>query len=142
MSRGPYPELVMEHARAPRNAGGLEAATHDARCTNPLCGDRIHLRLRLQDDRVRAIRYEAKGCALARASASILSVLVEGRSRDAALDLMTALTRGLAGSDTVPEPPEALRALVSLRRLPGRSRCVALPWEALDRALEEGSPIP
>ncbi len=134
MSGAPYPALVMEHARAPRHQGTLPDASHTARCSNPLCGDRVQLDLRIESDRIQAVRQTVKGCALARASASIMTELLEGRPRETALELARSVEKGLGGAPTESNS-EGLRALFELRHVSGRRRCVTLAWEALAKAL-------
>ncbi|MEM1022966.1 MAG: Fe-S cluster assembly sulfur transfer protein SufU [Myxococcota bacterium] len=131
--KGPYPELLMDHARTPRHEGPLPSATHGARLSNPLCGDRMHLHLRLEEETIVAARFEARGCVLCRGSASILTELLVGASPAAATELVHALERALDGEAT--KDPPSLAVLAELRELPGRRRCVTLAWESLLEAL-------
>jgi nitrogen fixation NifU-like protein len=128
-----YQALVLEHGHRPRREGTLEGKTHEARRTNPLCGDRVTLHLRLEGDVIRAYAFEARGCLLARASASILGGIVEGRTV-AEARAYAATLRGLARD---PEPPDAgpLEALRAVRAFPARIACVELAWACLEDAL-------
>ena len=132
--------VILEHAQAPRHQGPLADATHHARVDNPLCGDRVTMRLRLSDGRIEAARFEGHGCAIALASASMLAGLVEGRDATEARALGAELER-LLGDDAAHAAADRARlgdlvALEGTRAFPTRIRCATLPWEALRRALE------
>jgi nitrogen fixation NifU-like protein len=130
-----YQAMVLEHGKSPRRAGPMEAPTHEARVTNPLCGDRVTLRLQLESGVVKALRFEARGCLLATASSSILGDLVEGQSVDAARKLATQVQALISGAP-LPEPLGALELLRPVRDFPARLACVELPWKALVMALD------
>jgi nitrogen fixation NifU-like protein len=129
-----YQALVRDHGNHPRREGTLEGPTHEARRTNPLCGDRITLRLRLEGDVISAIAFEARGCLLARASASILGDIVEGRTTDEARAYAKALHQLVRHADAPAEvgPLEVLRPV---RGFPARLACVELAWSCLEDAL-------
>src|SRR3954469_23158503 len=82
-----YRELLLEHGKRPHNEGPLHAATHEASAYNPLCGDRVTLRFRVQSGRIEEVHFEARGCMICRASASLLTDSVSGRSVEHALGL-------------------------------------------------------
>jgi nitrogen fixation NifU-like protein len=134
-----YQKLILEHHARPHHQGPLPDCTHEALASNPLCGDRVTLRLRLEGDRIAAARFEGDGCALSRASASLLTLAVTGRTPAEAEALATQLDRLVARG---PENASADRALLGdlvalegVRDVPARRRCVTLPWEALRAAL-------
>lgn len=136
-----YQDLILAHHESPRGRGPLDDATHEARQENPLCGDRITLRLRLPADlaRVDAAAFEGDGCALSIASASLLCQRLPGISVAEARALLAEVRRLLARG---PEHEHAdrsllgdLSALEGTRQFPARLRCALLPWEALARAL-------
>jgi nitrogen fixation NifU-like protein len=99
-----YQSLILDHGNAPRNEGRLEDATHEATMTNPLCGDRITLRLAVTPEGVAAARFEARGCMIARASASMLTESVRGRTVADVLALAAAV-------EALVELPPELEAL-------------------------------
>jgi SUF system NifU family Fe-S assembly protein len=132
-----YQELIVEHGNAPRNAGPLEAATHEAMLKNPLCGDRVTVRLRVLGAGIGEARFEARGCMIARASASLMTVAIQGRSVSAALALARALDAILAG-EPVTQDDGALDPLRGARDFPARRGCVTLAWRALEQALASG----
>jgi nitrogen fixation NifU-like protein len=131
-----YQALVVEHGNAPRRQGPLEGATHQAKVTNPLCGDRVVLRLVVADGVVQALRFEARGCLLAIASASILGDLVEGQPVARALELAATLA-DLVGEGPAPTELGPLELLRPVRGFPARAGCVGLAWRALQGALSE-----
>jgi nitrogen fixation NifU-like protein len=130
-----YQELILDHGKHPRNQGPLASATHEATAHNPLCGDRVTIHLHLEGDRVAEARFEARGCMIARASASLLTEAIAGRGASDALSLAATMD-ALA---TAPEPPADLGALEPLRgvrEFPARIKCATIAWEALREALQ------
>jgi nitrogen fixation NifU-like protein len=137
--RAAYQELIALHARAPHNEGPLPAATHEATRRNPLCGDRVTLRLCVVEGRILEARFEARGCMIARASASLLTELVSGVGKDDALRLAQALET-LLDASAPPEDAGPLEPLRGARELPARKGCVLLPWQTLTSALRDEAP--
>ena len=129
-----YQDLVLEHGKAPRNEGPLDGATNEATTKNPLCGDRVTLRLVVEADGITTARFEARGCMIARASASLLTEAVCGKTAAEALALGDEVGAALDATDR-PMPP-ALEALSGAREFPARRACVLLPWKALRIALD------
>lgn len=134
-----YQKRILELNARPLNFGPLPGHTHEALLHNPLCGDTVTLRLRVEDSVVREARFEGQGCALSRASASLLSVAVLGATPAQALALAAELSRFLARGHEQAEVDRArlgeLVALEGVREVPSRLRCATLPWEALARCL-------
>ena len=123
-----YGEVIRERWRHPRFRGDMPDANAVAEDVNPLCGDRVRLMIRVDDDRVRAVRFVGDSCAICSASADVLAEAVEGQRRDEALALTAA---------------DILNALATDVR-PTRMRCVTLPLTVLAMALSaNGSqPVP
>lgn len=132
-----YQELILEHAQRPRNLGPLAGATHEAKADNPLCGDSVNIQLRVTDGCLIQTRFQARGCMIARASASLLTELVSGRSAGEAV-AMADLLGQLIGVGPCPDDAGALEPLRGVREFPARRACATLPWEALRRALASG----
>ncbi len=120
-------------ATSAQNDGALPGATHEATRTNPLCGDRVTIRLVVAADVVRAARFEMRGCALARASAALLTDAVVGCSVVRVLTLVTAADALLAGKPSV--ELGVLEALRGAHLFPARSPCLALAWRSLEAAI-------
>jgi nitrogen fixation NifU-like protein len=130
-----YKEIILEHGKNPRNEGPLADASHEETAKNPLCGDRVTLRLRLDGERVQSARFEARGCMIARASASLMTEAIEGRTRDDALALAKTID-ALVSAEHPPEHVGELEPLRGVREFPARKACVTLAWHALKAALE------
>jgi nitrogen fixation NifU-like protein len=132
-----YREVVLDHNRSPRNFGRVEPADGEAQGHNPLCGDRLHLTLRLNDDRLTDVRFEGQGCAISVASASLMSEAVKGRSRAEIARLYEEVHAMLTGR--IQSPPEhlgKLAALAGVSEFPARVKCASLCWHTLNAALE------
>lgn len=134
-----YQGVVLDHQAHPRNHGPLPGATHEARVENPLCGDRVTVRLRLDGDQVAQAGFEGDGCAISIASASLLTERVRGLRPAEALalgdELRRLLDRGPAHLTADRARLGDLVALEGTRAYPTRVRCATLAWEALAAAL-------
>lgn len=138
-----YRELILDHARAPRNFGKLDAATHQAQGINPLCGDKLHVYLQVVDDRINESRFEGSGCAISVASASLLTESVAGVAIDSADAMFETITSRLTQADEPAqiddERLEKLVALEGVRDYPTRVKCATLAWHALHAALHNST---
>jgi len=136
-----YRELILKHAKAPLNFGPLNNPTHSAEGINPLCGDKLTLRLMVgADDIVTAAAFEGTGCAISVASASMLTDAVTGLNLKESLELADhMLSRLSAPRESAADAPETdtnmLSALEGVRAFPARIKCATLAWKALGHAL-------
>jgi nitrogen fixation NifU-like protein len=141
MTVGLYEDVILEHARRPRNRGRLTQATHGAAVDNPLCGDTIRLDVEVVEGGIRAATFEGHACAIATASASLLTVHVRGRPLADArvmLERMDALCAGPpAAAEAAGTALGELAVFAGVRRYPLRVRCATLAWDALRRALAD-----
>ena len=132
-----YQEVILDHSKRPRNFGRLAAATHRADGDNPLCGDRIDVAFNLDGERIGTIGFEGESCAICKASASMMTVAVKGKSRSEAETLIGEFREMATGKST----PEGLVHLgrlsvfAGVRDLPTRVKCAILPWHTLSAAL-------
>ncbi len=162
---GLYAEVILDHNRAPRNWGELPGARR-VEGHNPLCGDRLTLYVDLDGDRIRDVRFTGEGCAISKASASMMTQAVKGKTRGEAEALFerfhalvtgsgarepgSALAPGAAappareprgGEAATPTAPDAslgsLRAFAGVARFPIRVKCASLAWHALRSALRQ-----
>ncbi len=133
-----YQATIVDHDRAPRNTGALTDPTHLATVDNPLCGDTVTLHTRVIDGVIRDIAFEARGCALSRAAASIMTTMVQGRTPDASRALAAAFEQFVrsAPDAAVPDELGELRAFAGVRRFRSRRVCALLGFRALLRALD------
>jgi nitrogen fixation NifU-like protein len=130
-----YRELILDHARRPRNFGRLDNPTHAAEGINPLCGDKLKLYLTIgADERVHEICFEGSGCAISVASASLLTETVASLSVAEAEAVIESVTSRLTHGSAVIEN-EKLNALDGVRKYPLRVKCATLAWHALRAAL-------
>jgi nitrogen fixation NifU-like protein len=129
-----YRETLLEHYQHPRNFGPLLEATLSVGAQNPSCGDRIRLHLQLEGERIRAIRFEGEGCALSIASASMMTLAVEGKLREEALALSHAFRTMVTEGQLLPDLGD-LQAFFGVSRLHARVKCATLPWATLEEAL-------
>ena len=131
-----YRDVILDHNRRPRNFGTLEQATALAEGFNPLCGDRLTVRLNLADDRIENIRFEGQGCAISTASASLMTEAVKGKTRGEALALFDRVHRLLTDDAADAEDLGKLAALSGVREYPARVKCASLCWHTLASALK------
>ena len=134
-----YQEIILDHNRRPRNFGDLPDADHQARGHNPLCGDQLHVYLILADGVIRDVRFDGSGCAISKASASLMTEAVKGKSLDEAETLFEGFHELLTGDPSVAEKaPETLGKLAvfeGVREFPVRVKCATLAWHTLEAAL-------
>jgi nitrogen fixation NifU-like protein len=132
-----YQEVILDHNRKPRNWGALADATHRAEGVNPLCGDHIHLSVKLANDAVDAIAFEGESCAICKASASMMTSAVKGKGRSDAEQLIQEFRDMATGKLDVGSEAHHLGRLTvfsGVRDLPTRVKCAILPWHTLHAA--------
>ncbi len=136
-----YQEVILHHSRSPRNFGCLEAANRAADGHNPLCGDRVHLTLDLEDGVIRDVRFEGEGCAICTASASVMTDALKGKTEEEARALFDAFHALVTGE----APPEEagdlgkLEVFSGVSEFPMRVKCAMLAWRTLEAALKNES---
>lgn len=135
-----YQQVIIDHNRSPRNFGRLADANHSAEGDNPLCGDHITLYLKVHDGVIQDVAFEGQGCAIAQASASLMTGAVKGQTTTQARSLFRAFHDMIAGGPDAPVDPQVLGKLAvfaGVRAFPARVKCANLPWHALRAALEQ-----
>ena len=131
-----YRNVILDHHRHPRNFRAIDAA-RTAEGSNPLCGDRITVYLHVADDVIVEAGFQGYGCAIATASASLMTEAVTGGTVAGAVDLAARVRRMVEASPESDIPDVgAIAALAGVRRFPARAKCAVLPWRALEVALE------
>lgn len=135
-----YQQVILDHNRVPQNFRKMDEATHVAEGLNPLCGDAYTVYLVLDaDGRIQDITFHGGGCAISKASASMMTVALKGRSvAEAELLFKTfhELVIGEALDDTLMGALGKLRVFAGVWRYPARVKCAALPWHAMHSALK------
>jgi nitrogen fixation NifU-like protein len=135
-----YQEVILDHNRRPRNFGVLDPADRQAIGHNPLCGDRFTVYLQIDGDVVRDLRFDGSGCAISKASASMMTEAAKGRSIAGVLELIDRFHTVLTTPIERPVDDEGLGKLASLtgvREFPMRVKCATLAWHALRAALTQ-----
>lgn len=134
-----YQSLILDHNRSPRNFGTLEGADRHAEGYNPLCGDQVALDLRLEGDRIADIKFSGNGCAISKASASLMTTAVKGKTL-AEAEALFAGFHGLVTGSAVPEDPKKtlgkLAIFAGVAEFPVRVKCATLAWHALHDAMK------
>jgi len=133
-----YQEIILEHNRKPRNFREMTDADRTVEGRNPLCGDSLTLWLKLDDDTIADVSFKGQGCAISKASASLMTTAVKGKTRAEAEQIFERFHRLVLGE--LPQDEQdalgSLRALGGVSRFPLRVKCASLPWHALRSALE------
>jgi nitrogen fixation protein NifU and related proteins len=134
-----YQEVILEHSKAPRNYRRPEAANRSAEGYNPLCGDRFTVFLNMEGDAIRDIGFQGSGCAISRASASMMTQSVKGKSKEEAARLFEEFHRLVTGEAKTPEERTKLgklAAFAGVSKFPVRVKCATLAWHTMQSALE------
>jgi nitrogen fixation protein NifU and related proteins len=138
-----YQNVILEHNRSPRNYRVLDDATSQAEGNNPLCGDRLTVWLKLEAGLIRDISFQGAGCAISRASASLMTAAVKGKTAAEAEELFDRFHRLVTGR-LEPDQSETLGKLAvfsGVSEYPIRVKCASLAWHALRSALDRGRAV-
>ncbi len=134
-----YQEVILEHSKAPRNFREPATANHKAEGYNPLCGDHFTVYLDLEDDgRIRDIGFQGSGCAISKASASMMTQSVKGKSREEAEKLFDHFHKLVTGQLANGSQPDLgkLSVFAGVSEFPMRVKCATLAWHTLKAAIE------
>jgi nitrogen fixation protein NifU and related proteins len=137
-----YHEIILSHYRRPRNHRPVDDPTARIHMNNPSCGDEIALSLRMEDDRIADVGFTGQGCSISQSSASMMTVLLRGRTL-AEAGALSAAFRDLVHGRLTPEESRHLgdlRALAGVARYPVRVRCALLAWNAFSEASPVADP--
>lgn len=137
--RSLYQEIILDHNKNPRNFRVMEDANRVIDGYNPLCGDHYTVYLKLNQDVIDDISFSGAGCAISKASASVMSSLVKGKTKSEALEMFEAfhllVTKGAKGTDGIEELGK-IGAFAGVSEFPARVKCASLAWHTLKGALE------
>jgi nitrogen fixation NifU-like protein len=137
-----YQEVILDHNKSPHNYRTIEGADRISVGFNPVCGDRLSLFVKLDGDRIADVAFQGSGCAISKASASLMTDSVKGKSLAEAEALYGKFHELLTGPPDVKVDPEKVRSLGKLavfsgvREFPIRVKCATLSWHALEAALK------
>jgi len=137
-----YQEIILDHNRNPRNFKKMEDASCSVDGYNPLCGDHYTIFLKLDNGIIKEISFQGSGCAISKASASVMSTVLKGKTRAEAellFEKFHHLVRGENKNENSAEELGKLAAFAGVSEFPARVKCAILPWHTMKNALEEKS---
>ena len=137
-----YQEVILDHNKSPRNFRVMENANHKAEGYNPLCGDHVTVYLRLRDGLIEDISFQGSGCAISKASASIMTAELKGKRESDAAEVFDRVHRMLTG-DGVDGGQNLgkLTVLSGVSKFPARVKCASLAWHTMNAALKGGAAV-
>jgi nitrogen fixation NifU-like protein len=144
-SRELYQDIILDHGRKPRNFHAMEHPSHFAHGHNPLCGDRVTVYLELDDDKIKDVSFEGRGCAISTASASLMTEVLKGKTLAEADALFKAFHAEVTGGEalkvgeSLQDDFERLAPLEGVKAYPTRVKCATLAWHAFEAALKSGA---
>jgi len=143
-----YQEIILEHGKNPKNLGKTENYNKDAKGNNPLCGDHVHVYLKLNDQRkVEDISFEGSGCAISMASASIMTDLVRGKEEAEVKEIVTDFLDMIKEKDELnskllnDDEKTKLMCLSGVKQYPMRVKCATLSWHTLTSAIDNSQEV-
>ncbi len=133
-----YQEVILDHNKNPRNYREIQDANHTANGNNPLCGDQVSIFMNLEDGVIQDISFQGQGCAISKASASLMTTVLKGKTEAEAEEYFEKF-RTLVTSDTENEPDidglGKLAVFSGVREYPARVKCASLAWHTMEAAL-------
>lgn len=137
-----YQEQILDHNKSPRNFRVMENANHKAEGFNPLCGDHVTVYLRLDDGRIEDISFQGSGCAISKASASMMTAELKGKQQADAQELFDKVHKMLTGDGAQGDPGVGkLTVLSGVCKFPARVKCATLAWHTMNSALRGGTEV-
>ena len=137
-----YQEIILDHSKRPRNCHAMDDANRKAEGYNPLCGDKLKLYLKMENDVVRDVSFVGSGCAISTASASLMTESLKGKSRAEALKVMEKFHDLLTKDSPVTQELGKLVVFCGVRDYPARVKCATLAWHTLKSALSGATDEP
>ena len=138
-----YQDIILEHGKSPRNLGKCEGYSHEAEGYNPLCGDKVHVYLKSDNEKkVESLTFEGEGCAISLASASIMTELIKGKSFEDTKEIMDAFLNMIKNTSEIrsnhldEDQKTKLMSLSGVKQFPMRVKCATLSWHTLVSAIE------
>ncbi len=133
-----YQEVILDHNKNPRNFREIEGATQTANGHNPLCGDALKVYLEMDNEKVKDVSFLGSGCAISKASASLMTQAVKGKTREEAETFFKefhAMVTGELDEETEENSLGKLKIFAGVREFPARVKCASLSWHTLNAAL-------
>jgi nitrogen fixation protein NifU and related proteins len=139
-----YQQMILEHNKKPRNFGRLSDATHQAEGFNPLCGDHYSVYIKVEDGIVRTVYFDGSGCAISKASASMMTGALKDKKIEEAQSMFRDfhnLLMGKIADDSIPASLGKLKIFSGIWKYPSRVKCASLSWHAMNAALSGGQTV-
>ena len=136
-----YQELILDHNQNPQNFGHLGTHTHSANGYNPLCGDKLFLMIEINGATIKEIRFNGSGCAISKASASIMTTVVKGITISEAEKLFKSFHKLVTTGESNGEELGKLSVMAGVHKYPARVKCASLPWHTLNNCLSGNNGI-
>ncbi len=133
-----YQQVILDHNKKPRNFKQLADANRRAEGVNPLCGDQLTVYLQLEGDEIKDVSFEGSGCAISKASASMMTQTVKGKTRQEAETIFNEFHRMVLGEldeEGTPNNLGRLKIFAGVRDFPARVKCASLSWHTMHAAL-------
>ncbi|PXA03042.1 SUF system NifU family Fe-S cluster assembly protein [Coraliomargarita sinensis] len=130
-----YQSIILDHNKRPRHYGALTDATHQAEGYNPLCGDKVQVYLKIHDNRIEDLRFEAASCAICKASASMMAQELQGKTLEEAAQRGKRVQLLLSEETVASDSDGDLVSLQGVRKFPARIKCATLPWHTFEDAV-------
>jgi nitrogen fixation NifU-like protein len=136
--RSLYQEIILDHNKKPRNFGKMAGANRTLEGYNPLCGDHYTLYIKIEDDKIVDIAFEGSGCAISKASASVMTTLVKGKTIEEVQKMFEVFHKLVTGelTDLSFESLGKLAAFAGVSEFPARVKCASLAWHTMKNALD------
>ena len=140
-----YQELIIDHSKKPRNFRVMEDATREADGFNPLCGDKLHLYMKVDDEGIiRDVSFKGSGCAISTASASMMTSMLKNQSLAQARNLFEMFHQMVTRPEANPDPDHALgmgkmAVFAGVNEFPARVKCATLAWHTMKNAIENAN---
>ena len=138
-----YQDIILEHGKSPRNLGKCEGYNHDAKGYNPLCGDKVHIYLKLnKDKKVENLSFEGEGCAISLASVSILTDIIKGKDFITAKKIANEFLNMIKDKASInidslnEDQTTTIMSLSGVKKFPMRVKCATMAWHTFVSALE------
>jgi nitrogen fixation protein NifU and related proteins len=139
-----YQSMILDHNRRPRNYREMPEATARGEGRNPLCGDEVVVWAKVEDDRLADVSFRGVGCAISRASASMMTAALQGKTvaeADEMFERFHSVVTGKVSPEDVSDMERPVQVFAGVAKFPVRVKCASLPWHALQKALHDPAPI-
>lgn len=136
-----YRRVIMDHYQNPRNRGELDNEALTVSLNNPTCGDRIQVQMRVDNGKIKDVKFVGEGCSISMSSASMMTQAVKGATVEEALKIADIFSRLMKGEDIDEEELDLgdIESLQGVAKFPARIKCATLAWKALEQGVRESA---